>query len=116
MLADDLRRIVGQVKVTLQYFGDCPSWRVLDECLQAALAQVGVPAAVSYEVIDTPARAEAVGFRGSPTILIDGRDPFEDPSLQVGLSCRLYRTPEGLQGSPTTAQLAAVLESARGSA
>lgn len=100
------------MEATLQYFGDCPSWHVLDECLQAALAQVGVPVAVSYEVIDTPAQAEAAGFRGSPTILIDGRDPFEDPSLQVGLSCRLYPTPEGLQGSPTTAQLVAALERA----
>ncbi len=100
------------MEATLQYFADCPSWRELDQRLRAALVQVDAPVAVAYEVIDTPAQAEAAGFRGSPTILIDGRDPFEDPSLQVGLSCRLYRTPEGLRGSPTIPQLVAALERA----
>ena len=45
-------------------------------------------------------------------MLIDGRDPFLDSDVPVGLSCRVYRTDEGLAGSPTVQQLVAVLRPA----
>jgi hypothetical protein len=31
-------------------------------------------------------------FRGSPAVLITGREPFLDGDAPVGLSCRVYRT------------------------
>lgn len=102
------------MKVTLRYFDDCPGWRVTDERLQLALEQVGARADVEYEVVDTAERAEAVGFQGSPTVLIDGRDPFWDASLETGLSCRLYDTGEGREGSPSLAQLVDALRTATG--
>ena len=42
------------------------------------------------------ADAERRGFRGSPTILVDGRDiaAVPDPGGS-GLTCRVYRTGEG---------------------
>lgn len=46
-----------------------------------------------------------LGFSGSPTILVDGQDPFADQDAPIGLACRLYATEEGLQGAPTIAQL-----------
>ena len=97
------------MKVTLRYFDDCPGWRVADERLRIALAQVGASAELAYEVVDTPEKAAAVGFQGSPTVLVDGRDPFWDASLETGLSCRLYDTGDGLEGSPSVAQLADAL-------
>ena len=60
-------------------------------------------------LVQTPADAEDVGFTGSPTIRIDGTDPFATTTQQVGLACRVYPTPDGLAGSPTTAQLLEVL-------
>lgn len=42
-----------------------------------------------------------------------GRDPFEDQSLATGLACRLYRTPGGLAGAPTTDQLIQALDEYR---
>jgi hypothetical protein len=45
------------------------------------------------------------GFRGSPTLLVDGRDLFDDPTTTVGLSCRLYATPDGLAGTPALDQV-----------
>jgi hypothetical protein len=50
-----------------------------------------------------------LGFRGSPTILLDGQDPFADQDAPVGLACRLYATEGGLQGAPTIDQLRAAL-------
>lgn len=48
-------------------------------------------------------------FRGSPTVLVDGRDPFADGGEAFGLACRVYPTEEGPAGSPTVAQLRAVV-------
>jgi hypothetical protein len=55
------------------------------------------------------AKAVLVGFRGSPTILIDGRDPFAMGGEPVGMTCRVYRTDSGAQGAPTEAQLLKLL-------
>lgn len=59
--------------------------------------------------MDTLEAAQRVGFRGSPTILVDGRDPFASGDEPVGLSCRVYATPDGPAGAPTTDQLREVL-------
>ena len=70
-------------------------------------------AAIDYQLIDSPEMAERIGFRGSPTILIDGRDPFATGAEPIGMSCRVFRTEHGAQGAPTEAQLREVLGSAR---
>jgi hypothetical protein len=59
--------------------------------------------------VATPEEAKAIGFPGSPTILIDGRDPFGGESAPVGFACRLYQTPTGLEGAPSVDELFAVL-------
>lgn len=89
------------------YFPDCPNWHVAHERLRDAAAQYGL--SIEHQLVTTPEEAERVSFRGSPTILIDGVDPFAVGDEPIGLSCRLYRTPDGFDGSPTTAQLAAAL-------
>lgn len=98
--------------VSLLYVDGCPNWRVADERLREALAAVGRAATeVEYVQVSTPQEAEAISFHGSPTVLVDGLDPFADAHTPVGLACRLYRTESGLAGSPTVAQLVAVLRS-----
>ena len=96
------------MQIELQYFDGCPSWRTLDERLRSVLDAAGRPETVSYVRVETDDEAETLQFHGSPTILIDGQDPFEGPGMPVGLTCRLYWTPAGMAGSPTTEQLAAV--------
>jgi len=60
---------------------------------------------LSYELVDTPERAEAIQFGGSPTVLVDDVDPFARGEPGGGLSCRIYQTPNGPAGSPSIAQL-----------
>lgn len=61
---------------------------------------------VTRRLVETPEEADRVDFRGSPTILVDGVDPFADESDPVGgLSCRVYETADGPAGSPTLDQL-----------
>ena len=77
--------------VVLQYFDDCPNWRVADDRLREALRMLGRDDnAVRYLEVATAEDAERIGFRGSPTILVDGRDPFGSPDSPVGLACRVY--------------------------
>ncbi len=92
------------MNVTLQYFDGCPNWKVTKGHLEALIDE-GHEMAIGYRLIDTPELADELGFRGSPTVLIDGVDPFADPDAPVGLSCRVYRTAEGVEGSPTLEQL-----------
>lgn len=99
--------------ITLLYFDDCPNWRVADERL-AAIAAERADLTVTRHLVDTLEEAERVGFHGSPSILVDGVDVFAEPDAAVGLSCRVYRTPEGLAGAPTLEQLRAALADAGG--
>jgi len=92
------------MNITLQYFDGCPNWKVADAHL-TTLASEGFDVEVSYQLIETPEAATEAGFRGSPTVLVGGTDPFADPDAPVGLSCRVYRTGEGFAGSPTLDQL-----------
>ncbi|GAA1347724.1 thioredoxin family protein [Arthrobacter roseus] len=96
------------MQITLQYFNGCPNWTIVADRL-AVIAQDRTDMIVTHLLVETPEDAEATGFRGSPSILLDGADLFPDPASSVGLSCRIYPTPDGLVGAPTLDQLRAAL-------
>ena len=97
------------MRLQLLYFDECPYWQVADARLREALEKLGRTVDVEKVLVTTPEQAEEWGFRGSPSVLVDGEDPFAQAGAPVGLSCRLYRTPEGISGSPTVDQLVEVL-------
>lgn len=85
---------------------DCPNTGPAANLLRQVLDDVGLhDTAFSTRVIADQATAEAAAFTGSPTFLIDGRDPFAEPGRAPGLACRVYKTPEGLAGLPGPDQL-----------
>lgn len=100
-------------KVALQYFEGCPNWRTTADHL-ARLAGEGLDVTVDHEIIDSHETAVARDFHGSPTVLVDGVDPFADENTPIGLACRIYRTPQGIAGSPTLSQLRQALTADRG--
>ncbi|WP_447942871.1 thioredoxin family protein [Microbacterium aurum] len=100
------------MEITLQYFDGCPNWEILDHRIAEAL-HGRTDASIIRQRVGTTEEAVRLGFHGSPTILIDGIDPFAEPSAPVGLACRVFRTPNGLAGSPTLEQLHAVFSEAR---
>ena len=52
-------------------------------------------------------------MHGSPTLLIDGTDPFAAPGQPPSLSCRFYRDTTGLtEGAPSVETLRQVLQQA----
>src|SRR6266508_1792331 len=98
------------MRVTLRYFDGCPNWEIALGRVREVLAASGpaVPE-VELERVPTEEEAERLGFRGSPTVLVDGVDPFADETMPVGLACRVHRTERGLEGAPSLDQLKAVL-------
>jgi hypothetical protein len=67
-------------------------------------------ARVEQRVVHDDREAADLGMRGSPTLLVDGIDPFARADQPPSLSCRLYRDEAGaLAGAPSLAQLREVL-------
>jgi alkylmercury lyase-like protein len=68
---------------------------------------------VAAREIRTTAEAEAAGMAGSPTLLVNGRDPFSPAygsACECGVACRIYRDEQGRPVPvPSIAQLRAAL-------
>jgi alkylmercury lyase-like protein len=91
------------MQVELRYFEDCPNWKAVDDKLRRLQAELGFR--LSRRVVATPEEAEQLGFRGSPTIMVDGADVFAAGDEPIGLGCRIFHTPKGIAGMPTDEQL-----------
>ena len=94
---------------------DCPHEAEVVELVRQLLdgmGHAGTP--VPVRTITSEFEAERRGFTGSPTILIDGVDPFLQPDRQPGLACRVYATRGGLAGVPDSGALQAALRAAAG--
>jgi len=99
--------------VELLVVADCPNEAPAAHLLRRALDDVGLSTTRFSTVIVTgPENAERLGFTGSPTIRIDGVDPFAEPARPPGLACRLYRTTAGLAGTPDLSTLRQALRQA----
>ena len=81
------------MKVELLWWEGCPSYPEARELLEDVLAG---RAEIEMREVHSDEEAAALGFPGSPTILVDGRDV--DPAGahgQPSLSCRIYHLPDG---------------------
>ncbi|HKN81371.1 MAG TPA: thioredoxin family protein [Actinomycetota bacterium] len=102
------------MEVRLLYFEGCPHWQTMHDRLRAALRAEGMASVEPILVpVETAEDAERLRFIGSPTMLVDGRDPFAGGTeASFGLTCRVYQTLEGLAGSPSVEQLRSALQAA----
>jgi hypothetical protein len=98
------------VKVTLLFFDGCPNWQLTDARLTRLADDLGFE--LERCQVETDEDAQRLQFRGSPTVLIDGREVFATGDEPIGLSCRMYQTDHGLAGAPTVEQLHDVLTAA----
>jgi hypothetical protein len=80
--------------VELLVIPDCPHASPVLRLVREALADLGL-AGVQPRVSVVTNAAEP-GLAASPTILIDGTDPFATPVPVSGLACRVYSGPSGL--------------------
>lgn len=96
--------------VTVRYFDGCPNWPEAVQLVRSVLDDAGMSSVpVGLEAVETESDAQRLAFLGSPTILIDGRDPFDPGGATVGLACRVYPTSAGLRGVPSRSDLKSAL-------
>ena len=104
-------------KIELLYFDGCPTYREAERNLRGILEDEGIEADVSLVAVETDDGARRLRFPGSPTIRVDGGDLFPGGSADRSdwaLGCRMYRTPEGPKGAPTSEMLRSVLHAVLG--
>ena len=110
--------ITGQVgvrtlEIRLVYHASCPHRRRTRKRLRHAIQYAGIEQPIVEEVcVTTFDEAVAAQMGGSPTILIDGHDPFARPGDGPSLGCRLFETESGLDGAPSVLQLIDVIRAA----
>jgi hypothetical protein len=106
------RRQNDALKVEVLYFDGCPSTDRLLPRLRELVALAAVPVDVELRRVETPEAAVAARFLGSPTVRVDGEDidPDARERSDYGLKCRLYRTGEGLRGTPPDEWIVAALD------
>ncbi|MGW1073025.1 hypothetical protein [Streptomyces sp. NPDC002537] len=98
------------MRVEMLTVPDCPNGPVLRERLALALAG-RTDVEFTEHVVDDQAEAERRGMHGSPTLLVDGHDPFAAPGAAASVSCRLYRGADGrVDGAPSIEELRRVLD------
>jgi len=89
------------MEVELLVVPDCPNESVALSVLRSAFDRLGLAGqSVRTTVVASQDQAEERGFVGSPTILIDGADPFGVAGQSPAFACRVYATPAGLSGVP----------------
>ena len=99
--------------IELLVIPECPNADGARELIEAALSDLCIhDVAIRTTVLATPQEASARGFAGSPTILLDGRDPFPTRDAQAGLACRVYSTSQGLRGVPELREMRQALKEA----
>jgi hypothetical protein len=82
-------------KISFLYSDGCPSHHEALSRLRKIMDQQGI--AIEIETINVRTNEQAINlrFRGSPTILIDGRDIDPSSVEGFGLACRTYRLEDG---------------------
>lgn len=91
-------------RITVLTVPDCPNAPLALERITTALD--GREAEVELVEVREEAEAARWGMTGSPTVLVDGADPFAVLGAPVSISCRLYRDEEGrAAGAPSVEAL-----------
>ncbi len=99
------------MRIELLWFDGCPSYQRARDILEQVLREENIAARIEMIQVSDDADARAKKFLGSPTIRLNGVDPFAEPGQEnYAMQCRVYRTPDGLKGVPTKEMLRAAVK------
>ena len=99
------------MEVTIQYVDGCPHLDETYRLVAETIESTGSHGVLRTFLVGSMEEAEQLHFPGSPTVLIDGVDPFAHSSAQIGLSCRLYGSGGSRSGIPPRDELEEALAS-----
>ncbi|GLV95115.1 MULTISPECIES: alkylmercury lyase family protein [Streptomyces] len=92
------------MRITILTVPNCPNVPLVRERITTALG--GRTAQVELIEVRDEAEAARWGMTGSPTVLLDGTDPFAIAGAPESVSCRLYRDTDGrTDGAPSVQAL-----------
>nr|MDQ3554545.1 thioredoxin family protein [Chloroflexota bacterium] len=90
---------VSVPRVELLVTPGCPHAAPTEALLRSVLSESHQGASVERIFVSDLDHAAGLGFRGSPTLRIDGRDVAAlEGEAEIGLACRLYARPDGSVG------------------
>ena len=100
------KELIGRMILEVLHIDACPNWIEAGHRLEDALTATGHRGiTIKYHLLESSEDAADVPFSGSPTITLNGQDLFDAGSRTTDLACRIYFTPAGIAGLPTTEQL-----------
>src|SRR5687767_3301890 len=79
----------AKMKIEILYFDSCPSYKDAIANVKAVLKEKNLQADFRLIKVEDQEKAEKVGFQGSPSIRINGKD-VEGKDEGFSFSCRLY--------------------------
>lgn len=100
------------MQIDILHVPDCPNLEVARSRIHTALERARIEAAIREVEVGSIDAAVRSDMSGSPTILIDGTDPFAQAHGEPSVSCRLFRTEQGLKGAPSVEQLTEAVRAA----
>lgn len=101
--------------VQLLYLPGCPNYPPTRELIEQTGRELGVDLDLELVAISDEESAHRLGFLGSPTVRVDGRDvePDARERTDIALSCRIYRTDRETRGYPDRDLLRTALRARR---
>ena len=104
------------MKIEVLYVAECPAHPAAVELVKDILRAEGVEAEIREILVEDQLSARRLGFCGSPTIRVNGRD-VAGPSISpegFALSCRLYPGSNQIGVPPVEMVRRAVLQAREG--
>jgi hypothetical protein len=88
--------------VEILYFEGCPNHEQTRELVAEVAGQLGLQPEIALVEVSDGQAAERWRFLGSPTVRVEGRDvePGAEERHEFVLSCRIYRSKNGISGRP----------------
>lgn len=99
-----------RMRIELLYFNSCPSYKQALANIKAALKEKNLRAELKLINVESEEKAEKVGFQGSPSVRINGKD-LEGRDDGFSFSCRLYNVGGRSRIAPSKEAIIAKLES-----
>ena len=100
--------------VEILYFEGCPNYEQARELVEEVAGQLRLHPEIALVDVGDGEAAKRLRFLGSPTVRVEGHDvePGADERHDFVLSCRIYRTENGVSGRPAAGWIRAALTQA----
>ena len=101
-----------RMKIEVLYFASCPTAKDAITNLKAVLKERNIRADVKLIAVETEEKAEKLGFQGSPSIRVNGKD-LEGRDEGYAFSCRMYDDEGKMRPVPSKALISKKLDALR---